>query len=254
MTTVLSTRLTERLNSFLESNKDAVVVRDEPKETKETKKKTVKNEPVAGSSSSNAENDDEYEEPLQPLDASAKELSYELCGNRIRRNFLRHYMMNVKGKTERVFMNPEGLMTSSMPYMKGSVDIELTLKGYFSMFLVGSNGFSRMPFTFDLVPHMTKELEVENNLNNGRINGFSNKNKQSFTMAIAEKHAVYWFAQSNKHRRLANIPLFQRQMLRWRDALIRQREEQKLLREERKRQIDQMITEAKRLGFARTAS
>ncbi len=256
MTTVLSTKLTERLNLFFESNKDAIVVRQDPEEKDENARNV---EDAAASSSRHSvdegkeEKDDGYEEPLQPLDASAKELSYELCGNRVRRNFLRHYMMNVKGKKERVFLNSEGLMTSSMPYMKGTLDIELTLNGYFSMYLVGRNGFSKIPLAFDFVPEMSRQLEVNNNLNNGRINGFSKK-MSTFTMAIVDRHAVYWFSQANKYRRLANLPLFQQQMLRWRDALIRKREEQKIRRIERKRQINDMIAEARRLGFARTAA
>ncbi len=241
-TQVLSTTFADRLTSFFEKNKDAVVVHeDDPKDTGEGGLQES-----GGESSTHKDEDGDGEEELKPLDASSKELSYRLCGNRVRRNFLRQYMLSVKGKKERVYMNDAGLMVSSIPYMKGTIDIELNLNGYFETFLVGRNAFTKIPFTFSL--GKGGETWPDANRNNGRINGFP-KDTPCFDMPIAEKHAVHWFAQGNKHRRLANIPLFQKQMLRWRDALVKQREDKRVKRVERQREIDEMIREARRLGY-----
>ncbi len=248
-TQVLSRTLTNRLQAFFEGNKDAVVIHAEEEEQKLTE--TIgEPEQAAGSSSfvERNEGNKEEEEELKPLNASSKDLSYRLCGNRVRRNFLRHYLMSVKGKKERVYLNDDGLMVSSMPYMKGTIDTELNLNGYFETYLVGRDAKTKLPFSFSLGDGGDKWADA--NMNNGRINGFP-KDKSSFDMPISSHHAVYWFKKGNKHRRLANIPLFQTQMLRWRDVLVEQRAAHKQKRLERKREIDEMIAQAHQLGYVR---
>lgn len=254
---VLSETLSRRLQSFFDKNKDAVPAPPPPDEAPEK----VKSDSDSGAgaragaaSSANVREDDDDkddDEPeLQPLDAKATDLSLDLCSNRIRRNFLRYYLVEHKRRKEKVFLDDDGILVSSVPYMTGVVELRLELDGYFSCFLVGAKRETRYPMTFSIVPQLADGCNV-NNVNNGRINGLANKGVTTFDLKISEKHAVHWFQQSNKYRRLSNSSLFRKQVLRWQAAVQQKKKDHEARAIARRKAIDEKIRLARELGLAR---
>jgi len=238
MPAVLSDTLARRLQKFLDANKDATSIADAPHPAHRDK-------PIEEGSTSFKDKDDK----VAPLNAPTTELSYELCGNRVRRNFLRHYLINVKAKKEVVTLNEDGILVTRFPYLRGTIEIELRPDGHFECFLLGRDRLNRFPFSFEFVTTMT-ENGRENNLNNGRVNGLP-KDLPGVVMYINKRHAVSWFRENNRFRRFANIPQFCARVCHWANIIREQKEERQQRALARKENIDRMISEAAKNGYQR---
>lgn len=230
MPTVISDKFAQRLQLFFEKNKDAVPA--PPEDTKQLE--------AESSSSSTVPGEQEEEEEAKPLNASATDLPYDLCSNRIRRNFLRHYLVQIKRKKESVALNSDEILVSSIPFLNGTIEVELRPNGYFETYLVGRDRRTRLPLDYELVPSVPDNGAC-NDPCRGRVNALP-RDVTRFTMYIAEKHAIRWFLHNNKYRRISNRPIFEAQSIRWANSI-------KEKHAATKREVDRMIEEAKRLGL-----
>ena len=209
-----------------------------------------KEDAACDGNTADARDDGDLDAAPMALDAPATELSYALCRNRLHRNFLRHYLLEVKHKKERVFMNEDELLVTSIPYMKGAIEIILQLDGSFATYLVGKsdkNPCKRFPFKYILVPAVDQK---SNNDNNGKINGLTDDGATK-VMEIAEKHAIHWFSMNNRYRRFSNIEAFRSATRRWKADVQAAHLAKEKRRDERRAAIDRMILEAKEKGYAR---